>query len=147
MVEIRQARRGDLQAIIGLLADDALGSGPRGHRHPASRGLRHRLRGDRPAMPISCWWWPTTTARVVGCLQITFIPGLSRKGEWRGQIESVRVASGRRSAGIGRALLRMGHCRLPRPWLRHRAAHHRQEPRPRPRPSTQGSASKRATRA
>lgn len=42
---------------------------------------------------------------VVAYLQITFIPGLSRKGSWRGQIESVRVASRLRGFGIGRQIL------------------------------------------
>src|SRR5690606_4232885 len=41
--------------------------------------------------------------QVVGCLQLSFIPGLSRRGLWRGQIESVRVAAGERGAGTGRA--------------------------------------------
>ena len=40
-------------------------------------------------------------AAMVGCFQLTFIPGLSRGGAWRGQIETVRVASTARGAGIG----------------------------------------------
>lgn len=42
--------------------------------------------------------------RIVGCLQLSFIPGLSRLGAWRGQIESVRIASDLRSSGLGRAM-------------------------------------------
>ena len=41
---------------------------------------------------------------IAGCLQLTFIPGLSRRGLWRGQIESVRTARKFRGRGIGRAL-------------------------------------------
>ena len=41
---------------------------------------------------------------VVGCLQLTFIPGLSRLAMWRGQIESVRVSSNARGMGLGRQL-------------------------------------------
>jgi ribosomal protein S18 acetylase RimI-like enzyme len=41
---------------------------------------------------------------VVGCLQLSFIPGLSRLGAWRGQIESVRIASSRRGGGLGRTM-------------------------------------------
>lgn len=41
---------------------------------------------------------------VVGCLQLSFIPGLSRLGAWRGQIESVRIASSLRGSGLGRAM-------------------------------------------
>ena len=42
---------------------------------------------------------------VAGCLQITFIPGLSHRGQWRGQIESVRVAEAARGRGAGRRML------------------------------------------
>ncbi|WP_057111866.1 GNAT family N-acetyltransferase [Bordetella pertussis] len=42
--------------------------------------------------------------QIIGCLQLSFIPGLSRRGLWRGQIESVRVAASERGAGTGRAL-------------------------------------------
>ena len=42
---------------------------------------------------------------IVGCLQLTFIPGLSLMGMLRGQIESVRIASARRGGGIGHAML------------------------------------------
>ena len=41
---------------------------------------------------------------VVGCLQLTFIAGISRLGMTRAQIEGVRVDEKLRGAGIGRAL-------------------------------------------
>ncbi len=28
---------------------------------------------------------------IVGCLQLSFIPGLSRLGAWRGQIDDLRI--------------------------------------------------------
>ena len=43
---------------------------------------------------------------IVGCLQLTIIPGLSRLGAIRGQIEGVRVASTHRGQRIGEALMR-----------------------------------------
>ena len=43
-------------------------------------------------------------AHLVGCLQLSFIPGLSRLGQWRGQIESVRIASSSRGQGLGRTM-------------------------------------------
>jgi ribosomal protein S18 acetylase RimI-like enzyme len=43
---------------------------------------------------------------VVGCVQLTMIPGLSRTGLKRGQIEGVRVHSGRRGQQIGEQLVR-----------------------------------------
>jgi len=42
---------------------------------------------------------------IVGCLQLTFIPGLSLQGMWRGQIESVRIAASRRGSGLGHVML------------------------------------------
>jgi ribosomal protein S18 acetylase RimI-like enzyme len=42
---------------------------------------------------------------LVGCVQLTFIPGLSLQGVLRGQIESVRIASTRRGSGLGHAML------------------------------------------
>lgn len=43
---------------------------------------------------------------MVGVLQLTTLPGLSRGGALRLQVESVRVDPARRSAGIGSALMR-----------------------------------------
>jgi len=40
----------------------------------------------------------------MGMMQLTFIPGLSRRGAWRGQIESVRVCDAERGAGIGKQM-------------------------------------------
>lgn len=39
---------------------------------------------------------------VVGTLMLTFIPGISRLGAWRGQIEAVRIAATHRGEGLGR---------------------------------------------
>jgi ribosomal protein S18 acetylase RimI-like enzyme len=43
---------------------------------------------------------------VLGCLQLTLIPGLSRGGALRAQIEGVRVAAPARGRGVGEALIR-----------------------------------------
>ncbi|HHK74156.1 MAG TPA: GNAT family N-acetyltransferase, partial [Rhizobiales bacterium] len=50
---------------------------------------------------------------IIGCLQLTYIPGLSRLGAWRGQIESVRIASAYRGRGLGRRFIAwaIGQCR------------------------------------
>ena len=42
---------------------------------------------------------------VLGCLQLTRIPGLGRHGEERALIEAVRIRADRRGAGLGRELL------------------------------------------
>ncbi|MFL5323868.1 MAG: GNAT family N-acetyltransferase, partial [Microvirga sp.] len=43
--------------------------------------------------------------RVVGCLQLAILPGLSSQGGRRGLLEDVRVASDCRSRGIGEQLV------------------------------------------
>lgn len=43
--------------------------------------------------------------KVVGCLQLCILPGLSSQGASRALVEDVRVAADRRSRGIGELLL------------------------------------------
>jgi len=46
-----------------------------------------------------------SAGRVVGCLQLAILPGLSSQGGVRGLLEDVRVASDCRSRGIGEQLV------------------------------------------
>jgi ribosomal protein S18 acetylase RimI-like enzyme len=103
--EIRPARREEVPAIVRLLADDPLG---------ATR--------EQPSEPLAPAYWAAFDAlaaqdgneilvavragEVVGCLQLTVIPGLSRMGLTRGQLEGVRVSAAARGEGIGEALVR-----------------------------------------
>lgn len=103
-IEIRRARRADLPAIIAMLADDPLGATREVVTDPphAAYGAAFEMINIDPNQLLIV---ADRAGTVVGCLQITFIPGLSRLGQWRGQIESVRVAAEGRGAGIGRLLL------------------------------------------
>lgn len=49
----------------------------------------------------------------VGCFQLSRIPGLMRRGMWRGQIEVVHVRADRRNAGYGSEMMRwaIARCR------------------------------------
>ncbi len=44
--------------------------------------------------------------RLVGMLQLTFIPQLTYQGRWRALIEGVRIHSNARSQGLGAAMVR-----------------------------------------
>lgn len=100
----RKATLADVPAIVRLLADDELGktredtSDPINPLYTAAFEAIERDPSQLLAVVLR-------GGAVIGCLQISFIPGLSRRGMWRGQIESVRVASGERGGGIGRAML------------------------------------------
>ncbi|HSK03835.1 MAG TPA: GNAT family N-acetyltransferase [Kofleriaceae bacterium] len=109
---LRQATAEDLPSIVRLLADDDLGRS----REDARTPLDPRYLAAFAAIeqdPNQRLAVAEQGGRVVGCLQLSFIPGLSRLGMWRGQIESVRVASSERGRGIGRAMLEwaIGECR------------------------------------
>ena len=41
----------------------------------------------------------------IGSFQLSFIPGVSRQGAWRGQIESVRIHPDYQGRGLGSAMM------------------------------------------
>jgi ribosomal protein S18 acetylase RimI-like enzyme len=103
--DIRRAVAADLPGIIALLADDDLGRG----REDTSAAALPRyaaafagLASDPNQVPVVMM----IDGRVAGYLQITFIPGLSRQGMWRGLIESVRIDKALRGQGLGDQLMR-----------------------------------------
>ncbi len=69
---------------------------------------------------------------LVGCFQLSYLPGLMRRGMWRGQIEVVHVSAAMRNRGIGGEMMRWGSRTLPRARLRHGAAHLQQAAHRRP---------------
>jgi GNAT superfamily N-acetyltransferase len=97
---IRRATAGDLDAVVALLADDELGRTREKPGDPCYAEAFAAIERD----PNQFLAVIEDGGEVVGCLQLSFIPGLSRRGLWRGQIESVRVAASRRGAGFGRVL-------------------------------------------
>jgi ribosomal protein S18 acetylase RimI-like enzyme len=102
-LRFRTATRDDLPTMVGLIADDQLGQA----RDDASLPLDQRYLDAFAAIerdPNQILAVVEQAGAIIGCLQITFIPGISRRGSWRGQIESVRVARSKRSGGIGTAM-------------------------------------------
>lgn len=100
---IRPAQAGDLPAILALLADDPLGK----HREApaAERAVYARAFAAIEVDPNNQFMVMEQEGVLTGCFQLTFIPGLSRKGAWRGQIESVRIAAGRRNQRLGEHMM------------------------------------------
>ena len=101
----RKAHSGDLLAIVALLADDPLGAA---REIAAERPDRAYLDAFAAIDADSNQLLAVAVDdddRVIGCLQLSFIPGLSRTGMWRGQIESVRIAANHRGSGLGAAMI------------------------------------------
>ena len=103
----RTATRDDLPVMIAMIADDQLGQArddarlPLDQRYVDAFAAIERDPNQRLVMVEQA-------GAVIGCFQITFIPGISRRGAWRGQIESVRVARAKRGGGHGAARVGMG---------------------------------------
>jgi len=98
---IRRAVRADIPAIAALLADDFIGAAREGA--PMSdyeRGFEAVEADPNQLLAVA-----ETGGEVVGTMQLSFIPGLSRGGQWRGHVEAVRVASDRRGQKIGEAMM------------------------------------------
>jgi len=104
-VAFRRAVAGDLESVVALLADDPLG---RERESAGAGGLDPRYRQAFAAIerdPNQLLAVAERDGQVIGVLQLSFIPGLTRRGMWRGQIEGVRVAAAERGGGIGQAFI------------------------------------------
>ncbi|PKA43923.1 GNAT family N-acetyltransferase [Rhizobium sullae] len=101
----RKARETDLIDIIRLLADDDIGQGREFVTDPIDQRYQTAfaaIDADENQLLVVA---VDQKDHVIGCLQLSFIPGLSRTGTWRGQIESVRIAREARGSGLGTAFI------------------------------------------
>lgn len=103
-VRFRRARAADVPEIVRLLADDPLGARRERDETPLPEGYA-RAFDAIDSDPHNELIVAEQDARVVGVLQLTFIPSLTYQGGWRALIEGVRVDARTRSQGLGRALL------------------------------------------
>lgn len=98
----REARPEDLPAIVALIAADSLGAG----RESPDDLTPYRAAFERLAAdPNQHLLVAERNGELVGTLQLTLIPGLSRRGATRGLIEAVRVRADERGNGLGSALI------------------------------------------
>jgi GNAT superfamily N-acetyltransferase len=101
----RKATADDLPYILNLLADDSIGAGREIRAESVAseyvQAFEAVSQDGNQLLAVA-----EEEGRVIGTLQLSFIPGLSRGGAWRGQIEAVRVASDRRGQGIGEAFFK-----------------------------------------
>jgi GNAT superfamily N-acetyltransferase len=104
-VVLRRAMPADVTAIVDLIAADQLGASRDGIRDATDRAAYDAAFAAIDADPAQLLVVAEAAGRVVGTLQLTFIPGLARRGARRAQIEAVRVEDGLRGAGLGSAML------------------------------------------
>ncbi|MFG1925389.1 GNAT family N-acetyltransferase [Cryptosporangium sp. NPDC048952] len=102
-VVLRRAERDDLPSIIELLAADQLAA-----RRESAQDLTpyEAAFTTIEADPAHLLIVAAADHTVVGTFQLSFIPGLARRGALRAQIEAVRVAGPWRGRGLGAAMMR-----------------------------------------
>ena len=105
LASIRRARRGDVESIVRMLADDPLGSGRERLEDPLPGCYFHAFEALDRDPNIQLVVAEDGEGAVVGCLQLCILPGLSSQGASRGLIEDVRVAAHCRSRGIGEQMV------------------------------------------
>jgi ribosomal protein S18 acetylase RimI-like enzyme len=104
-LSFRKATVDDLAVIITMLADDELGRSRENAELPldlAYLNAFHAISAD----PHQHFILAECEGEIMGFFQLSFIPGLSRRGAWRGNIESVRIAKSQRNKGLGEAMMR-----------------------------------------
>ena len=104
-VVLRRAQAADIPAIVTLLAADQLGAARDGVRTAgdlaAYQAAFRAIDGD-PAHILAV---AESGQTIVGTMQLSFIPGLARRGALRAQIEAVRVHEAWRGRGLGAAMM------------------------------------------
>lgn len=97
-LDIRPATEADLPDIVAMLADDPLGATRESpdDLSPYIAALKRLTDDPNQHLVVA-----VRGERVVGTLQLTVIPGLSRKGSTRSIIEGVRVHADERGSGLG----------------------------------------------
>ncbi|MFJ2023646.1 GNAT family N-acetyltransferase [Streptomyces sp. NPDC087897] len=115
-LEIRPATSDDLAPVVTMLADDPLGAQRESPDDLAPYEEAFQRLADDPNQHLVV---AVRAGRVVGTLQLTIVPGLSRRGATRSIIEGVRVHGDERGSGLGTQLIqwavdesRRQNCRL-----------------------------------
>ncbi|MGW2341925.1 N-acetyltransferase family protein [Streptomyces sp. NPDC001661] len=101
-LEIRPAAAEDIPELVAMLADDPLGAQRESPEDLTPYLAAHaRLTAD----PNQHLVVAVRGGSVVGTLQLSIIPGLSRKGSTRSIIEAVRIHADARGSGLGTQLI------------------------------------------
>ena len=105
LLSYRAATPADLPFIIALIVEDSViqtGDDPADAAHPDYLNALAEIDADPNQEMIVV----EDDDVPVGCFQLSYLPGLMRRGMKRGQIEVVHVAEASRNRGIGGDMMR-----------------------------------------
>ena len=103
---VSRAGKEDVAQIIALLSDDEIGEereGGEAAQYEAAHAVLSRDQAHYLAVVR------LEDGSIIGTMQVTILPGLTRSGATRLQIEGLRVARAYRSRGIGSSMLAWAH--------------------------------------
>ncbi|MGE7390263.1 N-acetyltransferase family protein [Streptomyces sp. NPDC004126] len=108
----RIATRRDLPAVLALLADEERVTDPAsvtvGEAHErAFAAITADPRNEMLVLTDEDADADADAEAVLGCLQLTYVPGLGRGGRERALVEAVRIRADRRGGGLGAELMRL----------------------------------------
>ncbi|MEV7523620.1 GNAT family N-acetyltransferase [Streptomyces sp. NPDC091371] len=107
-MNFREATRQDLPAVLALLADEERVVEPASVVvDEASERAFAAIGADARNEMLVLTDASDSDEVVLGCLQLTYIPGLGQNGRERALVEAVRVRADRRGAGLGAELMRL----------------------------------------
>ena len=111
---VQRATRSDVPAIVALLADDHLGAARESDDladYERAFDAVHRDPFQYLAVVVDTGGDPArdSSGEIIGTMQLTVLPGLSRSGTTRLQIEGVRITPELRGRGLGTAMLEWAH--------------------------------------
>lgn len=102
-IRMRYARRGDVAAIVEMLADDELGRTRENIDSPPATAYFEAFKNidsdPTHELVVAC-----IAGEIVGVLQLNILFYLTHQGSKRALIEGVRVARKYRSGGVGRIM-------------------------------------------
>jgi GNAT superfamily N-acetyltransferase len=104
-VALRRATSADVPALVALLAADQFGAARDGVRDNSDLAAYSAAFEAIDADPAHILVVAESAGQVVGTMQLSFLPGLARRGALRAQIEAVRVAEPARGGGLGAAMM------------------------------------------
>jgi len=105
-ITYRPATRADLPFMVALIAEDDVSDvpmdDPSDPSGPAYVAGFDAIESDPNQVLVIA----EREGKPIGTLQITYLPGIARKGMWRGLIESVHIIPPERSKGYGSEMIR-----------------------------------------
>lgn len=103
-ITFREAKAEDLERIVEMLSDDLLGSKRERFELPLPSSYIKAFKAieDDPNNELIVVHYES---KIVGVLQITFMPYITHQGGWRATVEGVRISSDVRGMGVGSQMI------------------------------------------